>query len=405
MLLAVVPTWPLVQQLSTSLPGEGIGDNVAFLWNFWWMRQAGTSFFFASGLFAPYGVDLALHTHTALQGAVAATLLGRLDVVTAQNVVIIATLVLNGLCTYAFAWNRTRSIGGALVAGAIVAASPFVSAHLLGHFNLINVWPIPLAILASLRALETQSMKWSIAAGVMLAVLAYTDYYYLVYCLVVLAGLVLWRTGILAVTFHPRSLSRRARFALLVPLVLIAALSAAIVMSGGVDTTFAGVRVRASQPGNLLAAGWLLAAVAAWKRWRPSMRLDRTRWHDVVGDLQTFLPGAAAFAVLVSPILVHATVLVAAGDYSAPAHKWRSGPGGIDLLTLFIGSPFNAATGRWTQSVYEHSASTGWKEWAGSGSCPLPRSCGQHGGRQATVRFARSLRVHGPSSSGRWVRG
>ena len=94
--LALVWSYPLVFHLSDRIPGETVGDNVVFLWNLWWMRQAGTSFFFTPLLFAPFGSDLSLHTHTALQGAIASTLLRRVSLIPAQNVLIIATLALNG---------------------------------------------------------------------------------------------------------------------------------------------------------------------------------------------------------------------------------------------------------------------------------------------------------------------
>ena len=38
--LSLVLTWPLAAHISTHVPGAGIGDNVTFLWNFWWMREA-----------------------------------------------------------------------------------------------------------------------------------------------------------------------------------------------------------------------------------------------------------------------------------------------------------------------------------------------------------------------------
>jgi hypothetical protein len=39
-LLAIVHTYPLVRRLGSHLPGLGLGDNVSFVWNGWWMREA-----------------------------------------------------------------------------------------------------------------------------------------------------------------------------------------------------------------------------------------------------------------------------------------------------------------------------------------------------------------------------
>src|SRR4029453_2327240 len=38
--LAVLHSYPLIRHLDSSLPGLGLGDNVTFVWNSWWMRQA-----------------------------------------------------------------------------------------------------------------------------------------------------------------------------------------------------------------------------------------------------------------------------------------------------------------------------------------------------------------------------
>jgi len=78
LLLAVLHTFPLVRHLDTHLPGQGLGDNVSFLWNAWWMREALASphvFFQCPVIEAPVGASLALHTHTALPAFLAASVL------------------------------------------------------------------------------------------------------------------------------------------------------------------------------------------------------------------------------------------------------------------------------------------------------------------------------------------
>ena len=61
------------------------------------MRTAlasGTNFFYSQYLFAPLGIDLTLYTHTALPALVGATVLGRLPLVTALNLTVLAALAL-----------------------------------------------------------------------------------------------------------------------------------------------------------------------------------------------------------------------------------------------------------------------------------------------------------------------
>src|SRR3954462_12374644 len=137
--LAIVQTWPLVLHLNTHLPGLGLGDNVSFVWNLWWMREAigssAVAFFTTPVLFAPVGAPLVLHTHTAALAWVGATLLAPVSVVTAQNLLLIGSAALNGWGL----WLPARSVTGdhvaSFVAAIIVLMSPLVATRLMGHFN------------------------------------------------------------------------------------------------------------------------------------------------------------------------------------------------------------------------------------------------------------------------------
>src|SRR5262245_65066841 len=63
--IAALHTYPLVRDSGDRLPGLGLADNVAFVWNLSWMRQApasGESFFSTTALMAPLGAALVLHT-------------------------------------------------------------------------------------------------------------------------------------------------------------------------------------------------------------------------------------------------------------------------------------------------------------------------------------------------------
>src|SRR5262249_38674608 len=142
-LLAFIWSFPLGTRLSSALPGRGFGDNAMFLWNFWWMRRsraAGQPFFHTDYLFAPFGTDVTLHTHTAMTAFVGATVLGPLDVLTALNVTTLASLSLNGLTAYLLAYRVTRQWLPSMVGGSIFAMCPFFAAHLNGHFNLTTAW-------------------------------------------------------------------------------------------------------------------------------------------------------------------------------------------------------------------------------------------------------------------------
>ena len=86
-LLACGLSYPLIWNLDTHVPGPP-GDNLAFVWNFWWFRFAhsvGSGVFDCPYLLAPFGTSLILHTHTALQSYAGATVLSRLSIIAVDS--------------------------------------------------------------------------------------------------------------------------------------------------------------------------------------------------------------------------------------------------------------------------------------------------------------------------------
>ena len=277
--LALAWSFPLATVAGTHLAGAGFSDNANFLWNFWWMREAlgsGERFFSTPYLFAPFGTDLTLHTHTALNAFAGATLLERLPPLTAMNVTILVSLFLNAFCAYLLAHRVTGDAAASAVAGLIFGGSPYLAAHLNGHFNLTTAWTLPLFALAvgSAFGLHTRverratlsgsPMTAAVAAGVILGATAYIDYYYVVFLIAfaLFAYLLAARDWSLIVRGATAASLRLARvfFALaIVDLIVIAG----ILATGGFDATIAGVRILARDVFNPLQALWILLAVAA----------------------------------------------------------------------------------------------------------------------------------------------
>lgn len=358
---AAITAWwlsPILRNLSTVIPGGGAGDNVTFVWNIWWMRYAlqhsTQSFFFTPFLFYPAGVDLTLHTHTALPA-----LIGALPSapIAGQNIVIALHIYLNFFCTYALAHRLTHRALPSFVAALVFGTSSFVTAHLNGHFNLIAAWTLPVVALLTLNALENPSALRGVALGVGFAATAYTDYYLFVF-VALMAGL-LWLSRRLRVSLkgEPRrgrvgQTERRVLIAVIALLLLDALVIAAILILPGDRVDIGSIHMSIRSIRNPITAGWILvvvtAAVAACLRVRIETVWD-SEWRGRGAAIAAF----ATTIILLSPLLVHAATLWRSGAYVSQAYRWRSGPGGIDLATFVLGHPFHLFWGDAVRALYE----------------------------------------------------
>jgi hypothetical protein len=353
--LAVVLSWPLPQHFGTHIPGAGPGDNLSFVWNFWWARQAFSlpdgSLFYTSHLFAPFGTPLVLHTHTALPAVLGATLLAWLPVVTAHNIVLLAGLAANGWCAYALAMHETRRASAAILAGTIFATAAFVSIRLLGHFNLVHAWVVPLSLWCWIRAIEQPSLARIALAGAALAAAVYTDYYLFIFADISCGLLLLLTQRDLRINVSRRIPGWLSRTLLTIG-AIAAVVTAAILVTGGFRIEAGGLRISASQIRNPVAALWI--ALLLWVLLK--LRLSLPKRADALPlstELRILAVGAVTWILLCAPLLYAAISVIASGDYSSPPVMWRSGVKGADLLTAVAGNPMNAITGGVTRRLYE----------------------------------------------------
>ena len=356
-LAAITALWllPVVSRFSTAIPGAGAGDNVTFVWNIWWMRyvlhQPGYSFFSTPFLFYPFGADLTLHTHTALPAFVAA-LAGPASFVASQNLLIVLHIYLNFVCSYALGYRATRRVPSAFVAAVVFGTSTFVGAHLMGHFNLIAAWIVPLVCLLAWKASESTSLIRGGLAGAAIAAAAYIDYYLFVY-VVVLVGLFLMSRSIVISIRQPAPsrVRQHALTAVGVLLLLDALVIGAILIWRGDRIDVGPLRVSVRSINNPITAAWILAlvggVVVAWPRIAIGFRSTPPR-----RGIRVAIVAATSAIVLLMPLMIHATRLWSEGRYVSQEYRWRSAPGGIDAATLILGNPFHLLWGESVRGVY-----------------------------------------------------
>jgi hypothetical protein len=357
--LSIVWTWPLVLHFNDHIPGLG-GDNYSFLWNLWWMRKALSSpdleFFHSTYLFSPFGIDLINHPHTALQGYVSATALGGLSVIAAENLYIIVSVFLNAVCAYALAFDVVRKRSVALFAGVAFGGSPYIAAHLLGHFDLLTAWVIPLFALCLRRSLRTGGIGAAVGAGLCVAIAAYAAYYHVVYLALFAITYTLASWRVLHVHREPRGNTQSlftARLVLTALMALDLFLIVVILMFGGDVINVGGISISARSVHNPLLFLWLLACAWLLTKWRIRVRVHRPPSEAFWRGAQALMITVATFALVSLPLIVQAFRLALSGRYVSQTYFWRSSPRGIDALAPLAGNPFHPLYGRTVSGVYD----------------------------------------------------
>jgi hypothetical protein len=355
---ALVWTWPLALHWRDHVPGPA-GDNFSFLWNLWWMRRALSvpelSYFQSTYLFSPFGVDLVNHPHTALQGLISATMFSSLSVIEAENLYIIVSVFLNAVCAYALAFDITRQRRLSLLAAVAFGGSPYIAAHLFGHFDLLTAWVVPLFALFLRRALEGGGRMAALGSGLCVAIAAYTAYYHVVYLAIFALAYTIayWHCCHLHVDRRPNS---SAGFTLPLVIVGLIALDLAVIvwiaMTGGSALNAAGLEISARGLQNPLFALWLLVLGWLMTRWRLRVQWRRPPSETFWRGIQALMITAATFAVLCMPLIVQAFRLLISGRYVSQVYFWRSAPRGIDALAPVMGNPFHPLLGGAVSSVY-----------------------------------------------------
>jgi hypothetical protein len=356
--LAVLWTWPLVRHFSTHIPGAP-GDNFTFLWNLWWMRHvlgsADSGFFHSAFLFFPFGVDLVNHSHTALLGVVGATVLSRVPIVEVENLYIVGSVLAGAVGAYALAVDLTGRRRAAILAAVLFGGSPYVGAHMPGHFELLSIWVFPVFALCLRRALRDGSWLAAIGCGLTMAAAAYSAYYYVVYLGLLAATYVAawWEAASFSVEGRPPSRAAAVcRYTCVAALAIDLAAVIWIATTGGATFAVAGRVVSMRDVHNPLTLGWVLVLVLVLTRWRPRIRLHRPPRGDLRRGVRALVVTGLVFAVCAAPLIIEAVRLAREGRYVSQTYFWRSAPRGIDLTALASGNPFHPLTGGFTSRLY-----------------------------------------------------
>jgi hypothetical protein len=189
LLLALVATWPLALHATDSviglnMPGDtNVGvDAYQHTWHHWWVAEAlahGRSPFFTDRLYYPEGIDLFWQTVGFTQGIVSAPVTLALGPVAGVNFTIFLSFVVGGYAAFLLARRLSGSTGGALVAGAIYAFSPYhIQKVVEGSIELGAIQWLPLYVLSLYALLERPNWRRALLAAALLLVVSLGAWYY-----------------------------------------------------------------------------------------------------------------------------------------------------------------------------------------------------------------------------------
>jgi hypothetical protein len=174
--LAIVATYPLIREVSDHVVGSlDYHDPVCFAWNNWWIHHAllnlGSKPYLTDFLFAPFSLDLRLHTLGLLYGLLSLPLVTPLGPITLVNLQILGTPVLNGYAVFLLVRRWAGRDDVAVVCGAGLATTPAIAFHLYaGRPSCGAIWPVALVLLFLMRLVEWR--RWRDAFGLTASSLA-----------------------------------------------------------------------------------------------------------------------------------------------------------------------------------------------------------------------------------------
>jgi hypothetical protein len=195
--VATIVTFPLVTRFSTHFPGGPNDTDVfGFLWNNWWVYHAIVHLhakpYLTTYIFAPYPIDLRLHTFGLLYGLLSIPLMPLLGPVGVLNAQVVLTIALNGYSSCRLTQYLSGHLGVGFLAGLLVASTPAIDFHLgVGRPSCAALWPAICALYFGLRLLETPAVPVAAALAVSLVATLMADQQIALFCtfwLVLLAG-------------------------------------------------------------------------------------------------------------------------------------------------------------------------------------------------------------------------
>lgn len=196
LLAALFLTRPLALELTRALPSHWEADVVHQLWLQWWFAEAlatGRPLFHSDVLHFPQQVNLQLADFNLALNALFYALERIAGTLLAWNLLLLGSCVASGGAVWALATRCCGRGDAGWLAGLLFAASAYWRACALNAWlYLVQLWVLPLGLLAAAHALRTRRARDAALAGLAIGLAFHVTPYYFLFLLGLLALLGPW---------------------------------------------------------------------------------------------------------------------------------------------------------------------------------------------------------------------
>jgi hypothetical protein len=204
-------------------------DPQLYIWFLaWWAHAISHGFnpLLTNVIWAPSGVNLAWTANMPLASCALYPTTLAFGPIASYNFLCLTSTAVAGWSAFALCRYVVRDFWPAWLGGWLFAFSPYMLSRMLANVDLTLVWPIPLAVLVTVRQLDGVSSARAFVAALALLVVVQ----FLLFAEIVASATLLGATA-LAMAAAAAQPAERRRFAMLVPLVVAAyAISAVLLL-------------------------------------------------------------------------------------------------------------------------------------------------------------------------------
>ncbi|MDE2236564.1 MAG: hypothetical protein KGK30_01625 [Elusimicrobia bacterium] len=345
-LLAVAFTWPLARHFSSMYLGNG--DITTGAWNIWYFRHAlrfGGNLLWTDYQYWPYGANLLLHHDTLFYDAIGYFLLPRWGMTATYNAISLFSLVLAGWGTLLLCRDNGLSWPASLLAGGLFAFGPgsirVLEAISCLDYSCLHV--LPFFVWTLTRALRTRALRDAALAALCLTWVWLSNYYYFMFCLLLIAFLYFWNERPLSASAQRRASSGPARAALAVLALAAAACAWLAWRSGQRQFHGRGGALELLRYVAPYAGFWGCALAALAVRYKPRLRLKRAAFSWP--SLSPYVALISIYAAMNLPFIVCVLHFWRNGDLAAPLSPWRGGGNATEIAWMFLPGYYNPLWG------------------------------------------------------------